>query len=172
MKSQIKYDGGTVGKQIEVNLEKCTACRICEIACSTHNFGEINPSKSRVKVKIISKDFFFYPVVCKQCGTAPCVEVCPKDALVRNEKTDAVELVKENCIGCRLCVKACPFGAMGFDKKEKVSDKCDLCGGDPECVKHCFYGALEFKEIDAVSDQISLAYIEKVKKAKEQGEVI
>ncbi len=80
-----------MSKQIEVNLENCTACRICEFICSTHNFGEINPSKSRIKVKIISKDFFFFPVVCKQCSKAPCIEVCPKEALVRNQ----VSLVDE-----------------------------------------------------------------------------
>lgn len=157
-----------MSKQIEVNLEKCTACRICEYACSTHNFGEINPSKSRIKVQVISKDFFFFPVVCKQCGTAPCVDVCPKDALVRNKITDAVEVIEDNCIGCRLCVKACPFGAMGFNKVEKIADKCDLCGGDPECVKHCFYGALEFKDVDKVSEQNSMNYINKIKEATEQ----
>lgn len=156
-------------KQIEINLDKCTACRICEYTCSTHNFQEINPSKSRIKVQIVAKDFFFYPIVCKQCGTAPCLEVCPKEALVRNDQTGAVELVEDNCIGCRLCVKACPFGAMGFSKEDKLADKCDLCGGDPECVKHCFYGALEFKDIDKVSEEISFAHVEHQKKAREEA---
>jgi carbon-monoxide dehydrogenase iron sulfur subunit len=155
-------------RHIEVNLEKCTACRICEYTCSTHNFGEINPSKSRIKVKIISKDFFFYPVVCKQCGKAPCVEVCPKEALVRNTQTGAIEVIEDNCIGCRMCVKACPFGAMDVQKQNKLANKCDLCGGDPECVKHCFYGALEFKETAQVSEDISMDYIKRVKQAKEQ----
>lgn len=157
-----------MSKQIEINLERCTACRICEYTCSTHNFGEINPSKSRIKVNIIAKDFFFFPIVCKQCATAPCIEKCPKDALVRNEATGAVELVEEDCIGCRMCVKACPFGAMGFSQEDKLPDKCDLCGGDPECVKHCFYGALEFKEIDEVQQQISREYVIKMKEAGEQ----
>ncbi|SDP74703.1 4Fe-4S dicluster domain-containing protein [Desulforhopalus singaporensis] len=158
-------------KQIEINPERCTACRICEFTCSTHNFGEINPLKSRIKVRIISRDFFFYPVVCQQCGKAPCVEVCPKDALSRNETTGAIELSEDDCIGCRLCVKACPFGAMGFSKETRLADKCDLCGGDPECVKHCFYGALEFKEIDKVSEKISMEYIKKIKDAMEEVEI-
>jgi len=161
-----------MSRQIEVNPENCTACRICEFICSTHNFGEINPSKSRIKVKIIAKDFFFFPVVCKQCSKAPCIEVCPSEALMRNEITGAVELVEDNCIGCRLCVKACPFGAMGFTKENKLADKCDLCGGDPQCVKHCFYGALEFKEVDKVSEEISMNYIKQIKHASEQEEKI
>lgn len=161
-----------MSRHIEVNLEKCTACRICEFVCSTHHFGEVNPSKSRVNVKIVSKDFFYYPVVCQQCGNAPCMEVCPKDALVINEETGAIEVVEENCIGCRMCVRACPFGAMGILKKDKLANKCDLCGGDPECVKHCFYGALEFKETEEVRNDISMNYIQQVKKAQESKEQI
>ena len=93
-------------KFIEVNLEKCTACRLCEFACSTHHFGEINPARSRIKVTIVSKDFFYYPNVCQQCGKAPCVEACPQEgALLRNGVTGAVEVNAEECIGCRMCVR-------------------------------------------------------------------
>jgi aldehyde:ferredoxin oxidoreductase len=93
-----------MNKFIEVNLEKCTACRLCEFACSTHHFKEINPAKSRIKVSIVSKDFFYYPNVCQQCGKAPCVAACPQDeALIRNEKTGAIEVNPDECIGCRMC---------------------------------------------------------------------
>jgi len=152
-------------KFIEVNLERCTACRICEFACSIHHFGEINPSKSRIKVNIVSKDFFYFPNVCKQCGKAPCVESCPTDALIRNVETGAIEVDSDECIGCRMCVQACPFGTMGFDNTEKLADKCDLCGGDPECVKHCFYGALEFKDTYKTISDISMVYANKLKRS-------
>lgn len=152
-------------KFIEVNLEKCTACRLCEFACSTHHFGEVNPSRARIKVNIVSKDFFYYPVVCRQCGKAPCVDACPGEALLRNAETGAIELDREACIGCRMCVKACPFGAMGFDKTEKLADKCDLCAGDPQCVQHCFYGALEFKDSDRTIADQGRAYVNQLKKS-------
>jgi carbon-monoxide dehydrogenase iron sulfur subunit len=64
-----------------------------------------------------------------------------------------------------MCVRACPSGAMGFDKKEKLADKCDLCGGDPECVKHCFYGALEFKDPEKTVFDMNLTYVNKLKDA-------
>jgi Fe-S-cluster-containing hydrogenase component 2 len=153
-----------MSKFIEVNLEKCTACRLCEFACSTHHFEEINPAKSRIKVSIVSKDFFYYPNVCQQCGRAPCVAACPQDgALVRNQQTGAIEVNTDDCIGCRMCIRACPFGAMGFDKQEKLADKCDLCGGDPECVKHCFYGALEFKDPERTVFDMNRTYVNKLK---------
>lgn len=154
-----------MSKHIEVNLGKCTACRLCEFACAMHHFGEINPTRSRIKVNMISKDFFYYPNVCKQCSKAPCMEVCPKGALVRADNMDAIIVNKDDCIGCRLCVSACPFGAMGFYKEDKLADKCDLCGGDPECVKHCFYGALEFKSSEQTISDISDEYTRKVKTA-------
>jgi len=150
-------------KFIEVNIEKCTACRICEFTCSLHHFGEINPAKSRIKVHIVSKDFFYYPNVCQQCAKAPCVESCPTEALKRNEETGAIEVIQEDCIGCRKCLRACPFGAMGFNAEEKIADKCDLCGGDPECVKYCFYGALEFKDLDRTIADMGTAYVEKIR---------
>jgi heterodisulfide reductase subunit A len=52
----------------------------------------------------------------------------------------------ERCAGCKLCLLACPSGAIRFDPEARVARKCDLCGGDPQCVKHCISGALEFEE--------------------------
>ena len=159
-----------MNKFIEVDLEKCTACRLCEFACSTHHFGEINPARSRIKVTIVSKDFFYYPNVCLQCGKAPCIEACPQEeALLRNEATGAVEVNAAECIGCRMCVRACPFGAMGFDKANKLADKCDLCGGEPECVKHCFYGAIQFKAVEQTIFDMNRAYAHKVKASYQEG---
>jgi len=55
-----------MNKFIEVNIEKCTVCRLCEFAFSTHYSEEINPAKPRIKASIVSKDFFYFPNVCQQ----------------------------------------------------------------------------------------------------------
>jgi len=139
---------------IDIHPEKCTACRICELACSLHHHGEINPAKSRIKVNIFHEDFFFYPNVCSQCEDAWCVNICPNAALSKDRITGVVSVDEARCVGCRMCIQACPFGAMGFDSEKGISENCDLCGGDPECVKSCFYGALEFKRLEtAVADR-------------------
>jgi Fe-S-cluster-containing hydrogenase component 2 len=48
------------------------------------------------------------------------------------------------CIGCKACVAACPFGAMGFDEIEKKVIKCDMCDGEPLCVRFCDMKAIDY----------------------------
>jgi Fe-S-cluster-containing dehydrogenase component len=55
------------------------------------------------------------------------------------------------CIGCKVCVTACPFGGMGIDTVTRQVIKCDLCGGDPACVRFCHPGALQFVPASSVS---------------------
>lgn len=153
---------------IQVNPEKCTACRICELACAFENHGEINPSKSRIRVSIFHKYFFFYPNVCNQCEDAWCANICPNSALVKDRNTGVVKLNESRCVGCRMCVQACPFGAMGFDAEKGVSEKCNLCDGDPECVKSCFYGALEFKPVALAVIGKSFGFAQKLKSSFQQ----
>jgi Fe-S-cluster-containing hydrogenase component 2 len=49
------------------------------------------------------------------------------------------------CVGCRMCVLACPFGNIEVRAPGRA-EKCDLCGGDPVCVQFCPRGALRFGE--------------------------
>jgi Fe-S-cluster-containing hydrogenase component 2 len=67
-------------------------------------------------------------------------------AINRNTKTGAWEIDYSKCIGCKLCVNACPFGQIFFDEEMKIPVKCNLCGGDPECIKVCPAEALVFVE--------------------------
>ena len=159
-------------KMLVVNPDLCTACRICELVCSFKHHGEFNPAKSRIKITFFPKDFFYYPSVCSQCEEAPCVNVCPANALKRDPVTGIVELDKLRCIGCKQCMQACPFGAMGFDTGEGSAEKCDLCGGDPECTKYCFFGALGYKEPEVAMTHRSKLFAEKIKNTytEETGE--
>jgi Fe-S-cluster-containing hydrogenase component 2 len=74
------------------------------------------------------------------------MEVCPSTAVRRNPETGAMMVDDSRCVGCKMCVLACPLGSIGFDTYEGKSKKCDLCGGDPECVKVCTARALEYGE--------------------------
>jgi Fe-S-cluster-containing hydrogenase component 2 len=78
------------------------------------------------------------------CEKPPCIRSCSKDALRRSEKTAQIIVEEDRCIGCSWCVVACPFGAISFNRTEKVVTICDLCDGEPECVRACPYEALAF----------------------------
>ena len=58
---------------VTVDIEKCTGCRSCEIACSLHNFGECNPARARIHVVKTQKEDVTttIPILCRQCAD-PC----------------------------------------------------------------------------------------------------
>ena len=92
-----------------------------------------------------------YAGTCLQCETALCMQVCPVNALTRDTQTQAVIVDKKMCIGCGMCVVACPFGYMQLDDSIRRATKCDLCGGNPKCVQVCMARALLFGSINAVA---------------------
>ena len=79
--------------------------------------------------------------------------VCPTDAIHRFSDDGPVLLVKEHCIGCRLCLLVCPFGVIEMSRAGTAVVKCDQCvertevGQEPACVAGCPTGALQFSDI-------------------------
>ncbi len=127
----------------KVTVERCIACGKCELACAFAHGSEGKPSKTRINIFKRGPELGT-PVVCFQCDDAACAAACPTQALVRNEETGAIEMDRDRCILCRLCVAACPFGNMLWDEAYHLVQKCDLCGGDPKCVPFCPTHALEY----------------------------
>ena len=134
-------------KTVTINHDKCVGCRLCELACSLKNVGEFNPARARIQI-IGFDELFSLPILCFQCETAFCAEVCPTGAITRDKTTGILRVSKQRCVGCRVCTQACPFGNIAFSPLEKVAIKCELCDGNPECVLFCPTGALEWKEAD------------------------
>jgi carbon-monoxide dehydrogenase iron sulfur subunit len=133
-----------------VDHEKCTGCRLCEMVCSVEHAGVSNPARSRIHVIKWPWEGFELPMLCQQCEEAPCIAVCPKNALSRDASLDRVTLDYDLCIGCKMCVMACPFGGMGIDVVARQVIKCDLCDGDPACVRFCDPEALRFVPASSV----------------------
>ena len=150
-------------KTLIVNPAECTGCGACELACSMRNVGEFNPSRSRIQIISLEPDFFRLPVVCVQCYKPPCAEICPTEAIARDEATGIVRVSKEKCDGCRMCEEACPFGVIFFSEQEQKAVKCELCDGDPQCVLFCATKALEFREPEAKTADKRRALAEKLK---------
>jgi Fe-S-cluster-containing dehydrogenase component len=138
---------------IVVNAEQCTGCESCVFACSFRHEGKFG-LRSRVHVHKLKSDGLFIPVMCQNCDNAPCVKACPEGALIQEDGKGIVSYIPENCTGCRACEKACPYGAISFNEKTDLIEKCDLCEGDPECVKVCILPrALRFAETREKEDK-------------------
>ncbi len=140
-----------MAKVLMIDYEKCTGCRLCELVCSVKHEGVSNPARSRIKIVKWEMEGRYVPMSCQQCESAPCMAVCPVKAISRDGETGRVEIDYDVCIGCRICVAICPFGAMSFDTLAKKVIKCDFCDGDPLCVKFCETGAIQYVDASMVS---------------------
>jgi protein NrfC len=154
-----------------VDTKKCAACKSCMLACSLTHHGRENLALSRIQ--IIDDPFAGYPNditinQCRQCPSAPCVEVCPTYANHSDKKNGNIRLIDpEKCIGCQKCVEACPHtpSRVIWNFEDKHAQKCDLCvntphweekggiGGKQACVSVCPMRAIKFtKEIPVQSE--------------------
>jgi len=140
-----------MAKILMINHEKCTGCRLCELVCSVSHDGISNPTRSRINIIKWEAEGLYIPMSCQQCEDAPCMTICPVKAISRDQELDYVKIDYNVCIGCRSCVAVCPFGAVGFNVKDKKVFKCDLCEGDPQCVRFCEVKAVEYVDANRIN---------------------
>lgn len=149
---------------------KCIGCRTCEAACGiAHSGGDFfNTNVSKInfnpRLNVIKTAKVSAPVQCRQCEDAPCGKACPVNAI--SNENGYVSVNKDVCVGCKICMLACPFGAIelasqyrdgevvdqkGLKMSEEgnptvngkgrvVANKCDLCqdrDGGPACIEVC-----------------------------------
>lgn len=148
---------------MSIDPEKCSGCRLCEIACSIKHHGTSNTDFSRIRILHLTPSEKNIPLVCMACDDAPCIKVCPMNARLR-ETNGAVVTDQERCIGCRACIYICPIGSPSVNPNTHKTMTCDMCKGEtsPWCVTACrFEGAL--KMVDAET-----SYKEKARKQAER----
>jgi formate dehydrogenase iron-sulfur subunit len=158
----------------------CIGCKACEVACkewngltgnqpvfhdSFDNTGQLDAENWR-HVKFIDlvpetnitnagngQAFLMMSDICKHCTHASCLEVCPTSAIIRTE-FDTVYIQQDVCNGCRDCISACPYGAIGFSNVTGTARKCTMCydrlqaGMEPACAKACPTQSIQFGPID------------------------
>jgi len=112
-----------------IDLDRCTGCQGCVIACKAENNVPAVGAKEAVRGRIISwmqvltevedhdqsgEKMRFVPRPCLQCDDPPCTKVCPVYATYRNPE-GIVAQIYARCIGCRFCMAACPYNAKYFN---------------------------------------------------------
>lgn len=130
-----------------IDLNRCTGCQSCVIACKAQNDTAPQQFNTRVLIEE-SKDahgsrIAFTPVQCNQCEAPPCVPSCPQKATFK--LPEGMVVTDWNlCNGNLSCVGACPFEARYPDPRHgNKADKCDFClhrlakGLNPACVDAC-----------------------------------
>ena len=181
-----------------VDLNRCIGCRSCTVACKAEN--QVPLGVFRTYVHYLEEGTYpetkryFAPTFCNHCSEPPCVTACPVDPVKGVYKTSRGEEVEyerratytrpdglvlmdyDRCIGCHMCVKACPYGARFVDPSRKAGGdpsnntvgKCTYCvqrldnGVVPSCVQTCLGGALIFGDLNDSSSEIA----KKSRKAK------
>lgn len=151
----------TVFKTIWVDIERCVACKTCEMQCAVAHSGsknlltaicETQTPRNRIHVEPAGKNSL--PVQCRQCDNAPCLNVCPSGSISHNPN-GSMMFDGMKCIGCFMCAMVCPFGAITSEKQTKTAIACDLCRemDEPWCVKACPTKALIYDTIDHISKE-------------------
>jgi anaerobic dimethyl sulfoxide reductase subunit B (iron-sulfur subunit) len=148
-----------------INTAQCGNCKACQIACKDKNDLPVGMRFRRVWQYggggWVKQGDFYVPnavfsygisVSCMHCENPACVNVCPAGAMTK--RADGIVLVNQDqCIGCRYCEWACPYGAPQFDEHKGVMSKCNFCedllarGENPACVDACPMRAIEFGEL-------------------------
>ena len=132
-----------------IDPNRCIGCQACVQAC-----GECDTHKGRPMIHLEYVDRApspqTAPVVCMHCDSPTCAEVCPADAIKKNEEGVVLSARKPRCIACNNCVLACPFGVPKMMSDFELMMKCDMCwdrtsvGKQPMCAAVCPSGALFF----------------------------
>lgn len=119
-----------------VNLDTCNGCNACVVACHAENNVPIASEEQVIKGRgqhwIRVERYWegeypnirakFIPMMCQQCGSAPCEPVCPVFATYHSERQNLNVQVYNRCVGTRYCANNCPYKVRFFNFYEPVFD--------------------------------------------------
>lgn len=140
-----------------LDSDSCIGCHACTVACKSEH--DVALGVNRTWVKYIETGSFpnvsrhFSVMRCNHCDDAPCMTICPTDALYR-APNGVVDFNDDNCIGCKGCMNACPYDAIYINPETNTANKCNFCNHrieqnlEPSCVVVCPTHAIKVADLD------------------------
>jgi Fe-S-cluster-containing dehydrogenase component/formate-dependent nitrite reductase membrane component NrfD len=140
-----------------LDSDSCIGCHACTVACKSEH--DVPLGVNRTWVKYIETGSFpnvsrhFSVMRCNQCEDAPCMSICPTNALFRADN-GVVDFNDDNCIGCKGCMNACPYDALYINPETNTANKCNFCNHrieqnlEPSCVVVCPTHAIKVLDLD------------------------
>ncbi|MEG2934307.1 MAG: 4Fe-4S dicluster domain-containing protein [Gordonibacter sp.] len=176
-----------------VDTKRCVGCNNCSMTCKVENNlpdgtwwtrsltdgGEAELTPAGIFPDNLSMSFI--TLACQHCENPACVKVCPVGATYKDVETGIVRQDYDKCIGCRMCMAACPYtGVRSFNWEEPkyslsfavgdadvavhqkhVVEKCTMCyhrvarGDRPACVDICRGIARFWGDLDDPASEVS-----------------
>ncbi len=145
MKSALKIE-----QEILIDVDKCTGCRACEMACSAFHsmpkFSSINPAKARIRVVSDELRDEYVPVFAGNHTKSGC------------DGRHVYTLEGKTYSECSFCRASCPTRDYFIEPDSGLPLKCDMCESTPPlerpwCVEVCGEGALTYKRTEVPREQ-------------------
>ena len=147
-----------------IDVRRCVGCHACSVACKSEFKVPLGVWRSWVKQvergRFPNTQRHFLPRLCNHCDSPACVEACPTKASYQRD--DGIVMIREErCIGCKLCMAACPYDARFLHPDKKIVNKCTFCahrvdeGVVPACVNTCQGGARIFGDLNDPDSEVA-----------------
>jgi len=159
-----------------IDINKCTGCYNCFLACRDEYCGNDYPSYSASQpaagqfwMRVVERERGKYPKVkvaympmpCMQCENASCIPGALNGAVYR--RSDGIVIIDpEKAVGQEEIVSSCPYRVIYWNEETKIPQKCTFCAHlldqgakEPRCVEACPTGALVFGDLDDPESEIS-----------------